>query len=69
MHAFLMKIFPVISTKGGPLRVMYFGLGMVQLVECQSFNRCARGVVDYRGRVYGVDGSLQGSGVASKFNV
>lgn len=34
-----MPIFPVISTKRGPLRVMYFGLGMVQLVECQSFNR------------------------------
>ena len=36
---FLMQIFPVISTKGGQLRVMYFGLGMVQLVGCQSFNR------------------------------
>lgn len=36
---FLMQILPVISTKGGQLRVMYFGLGMVQLVGCQSFNR------------------------------
>lgn len=39
MHAFLMQILPVISTKGGPLRVIYFGFGMVQLVGCQSFNR------------------------------
>ena len=36
---FLMQILPVISTKGGQLRVMYFGLRMVQLVGCQSFNR------------------------------
>lgn len=49
--------------------VFRFGNGPISwMSKFQSPHECARGVVDYRGRVYGVDGSLQGSGVASKFN-